>query len=87
MSEITTNNFVSQDPIINDGYTHIYNRILSALEDDNVDDKSKRIIFARQITDAIWQLVLSVNKPWPTEKYNNFANTKSMVTSIVSSIY
>lgn len=75
-----------QDPVIMDGYTYIYNRILSALTDDNVIDEQVRIGFAKQITDAIWQVHLSVNKVWSTKKYNNFANTKSMVSSIISEI-
>jgi len=69
-----------------DRYTYIYNRILSALMDDNVTDEAMRIAFAKQITDAIWQVHLSVNRAWSTEKYNNFANTKSMVSSIISNI-
>lgn len=85
MSE-TLSNSSFKDPVITDGYTFIYNRILSALQDDNVNDESVRITFAKQITDAIWALHLAVHKTWPTEKYNNFSNTKSMVTSIINSI-
>lgn len=86
MSETAMHNQVQQDPVITDGYTYIYNRILSALADDNVSDDQVRVGFAKQITDAIWQVYLSVNKAWSTEKYNNFANTKSMVSSIISDI-
>ena len=75
-----------QDPVTMDGYTYIYNRILSALTDDNVIDEQIRVGFAKQITDAIWQVHLSVNKVWSTKKYNHFANTKSMVNSIISEI-
>jgi len=77
---------VSTDPVVADGYTYIYNRILSALTDDNVNDEQIRIGFAKQITDAIWQVHLSVNKVWSTKKYNNFSNTKAMVNSIISDI-
>jgi len=77
---------VSTDPVVADGYTYIYNRILSALADDNVNDEQIRIGFAKQITDAIWQVHLSVNKVWSTKKYNNFSNTKAMVNSIISDI-
>lgn len=85
MSE-TLSHSSPQDPVIAEGYTYIYNRILSALQDDNVNDEPTRIAFAKQITDAIWALHLSVNKVWPTEKYNNFSNTKSMVNSIINTI-
>jgi len=74
------------DDFVQEGYTYIYNRILSALHDDNVLDETVRINYAKHITDAIWQVHLSVNKTWSTEKYNNFANTKSMVSSIISSL-
>jgi len=86
MTGSTAHTRVQQDPVIMDGYTYIYNRILSALADDNVSDEQVRIGFAKQITDAIWQVHLSVNKTWSTKKYNNFANTKSMVSSIISDI-
>jgi len=79
-------NTVPTDPVVADGYTYIYNRILSALTDDNVNDDLVRIGFAKQITDAIWQVHLSVNKAWSTKKYNHFSNTKSMVNSIISQI-
>jgi len=74
------------DEFVQEGYSYIYNRILSALQDDNVIDEVVRINYAKHITDAIWQVHLSVNKTWSTEKYNNFANTKSMVNSIISGL-
>lgn len=74
------------DEFVQEGYTYIYNRILSALQDDNVVDEALRVNYAKRITDAIWQVHLSVNKTWSTEKYNNFANTKSMVSSIISNL-
>ena len=77
---------LSNDSDITNGYTYIYNRVLSALIDDSVIDDDVRVEFAKKITDAVWALHLSINKAWPTEKYNNFANTKSMVSSIISDI-
>lgn len=77
-------NSVSTDPVVTDGYTYIYNRILSALADDDVNDEQIRVGFAKQITDAIWQVHLSINKTWSTKKYNNFSNTKAMVNVIIS---
>lgn len=83
-SEVENNEVLNE--FVQEGYTYIYNRILSALQDDNVVDEALRVNYAKRITDAIWQVHLSVNKTWSTEKYNNFANTKSMVSSIISSL-
>lgn len=70
-----------------EGYTYIYNRVLSALADDGMVDEATRVQFAKRITDAIWELHLSVNESsHRLEKYNNFSNTKSMVSSIIRSI-
>jgi hypothetical protein len=86
MSETNANINDGSYTTLTDGYTFIYNRILSSLLDDGVLDGAARIQSAKRITDAIWELHLSVNGNLArSEKYNNYSNTKSMVSSIIRS--
>jgi hypothetical protein len=86
MSGTSSGNYDHQDPILVDGYTFIYNRILSALLDDGVLDDAIRTQFAKRITDAVWELHLSVNSRPKIEQYNNYSNTKYMISGIIRSI-
>lgn len=59
------------------GYTDIYQQIYAALKSDSVDGDQLNV-FARKITDSIWELQLSLDYG------TRFQNTLERVNKIIS---
>jgi uncharacterized protein YjaG (DUF416 family) len=59
------------------GYTDIYQQIYGALKSDSLDGDQLNV-FARKITDSIWELQLSLDHG------NRFQNTLEKVNKIIN---